>query len=123
MWTGLSNDQVFTKWKHLDPVYGIMHKSSFFDNTPLYDYLTKIKGEREIKKRLVVSAVDANSGAFIHMLPHEMNQTNNDHIISSVVGSGSIPFFFPPRNMSKFGDDYMLIDGGTGWNNNMISGI
>jgi hypothetical protein len=51
----------------LDPVYGIMHKSSFFDNTPLYDYLTKIKGEREIKKRLVTPKPWFNEKMYIIM--------------------------------------------------------
>ena len=43
--------------------------------------------------------------------------------VSSVVGSASMPFAFPPRNMSQFGEDTLLIDGGSTWNNNMISGI
>lgn len=55
----------------------------------------------------------------------KLHEYNNDKekIISSVVGSGSVPFFFPPRNMSKFGENLLLIDGGTSWNNNLVSGV
>lgn len=34
-----------------------------------------------------------------------------------------MPFIFPPRNMTEFGLDALLIDGGSTWNNNMISAI
>ena len=44
-------------------------------------------------------------------------------IVSSVVGSASVPFFFPPRDMSEFGENTLLIDGGTSWNSNLISGV
>ena len=77
---------------------------------------------KKVKKRVVVSANDANSGGYIHLPLHEMS---DDHkmITSAVVGSASIPFFFPPRDMKEFGIDAILIDGGTSWNNNLISGV
>ena len=76
---------------------------------------------KNVKKRVVVSGNDANSGSYVHLPLHEMS----DHkmITSSVVGSASIPFFFPPMDMKEFGIDAVMIDGGTSWNNNMISGI
>jgi hypothetical protein len=80
-----------------------------------------IKG-KSIHKRVIVSANDANTGNYVHMPLHEI-KGDNLQIASSVAGSASIPFMFPPRNMSQFGKDYLLIDGGTSWNNNMISGI
>lgn len=43
--------------------------------------------------------------------------------MSAVVGSASMPFIFPPRDMSKHGMKALLLDGGTSWNNNMMSGI
>ena len=44
-------------------------------------------------------------------------------IASAVAGSAAMPFIFPPMNMSKFGLDQLLMDGGTTWNNNMVSGV
>ena len=49
--------------------------------------------------------------------------TDPEQIASSVVGSASVPFFFPPRNMSKFGVQDLLVDAGFTWNLNMESGI
>jgi predicted acylesterase/phospholipase RssA len=77
-----------------------MKQAGFYDNTPLFDYLSTLLDNREVKKRLIVSANDALSGAYIHMRPHEYDTSQRDRIVSTVVGSGSIPFFFPPRNMS-----------------------
>ena len=49
--------------------------------------------------------------------------TSMEYKVSAVVGSASIPFLFPPRDMSPYGVNQLLIDGGSGWNNNMVSGI
>jgi predicted acylesterase/phospholipase RssA len=59
----------------------------------------------------------------VHINLHEIDPEDRLFIASAVVGSSSIPFMFPPRNMTQFGLDYLMIDGGTTWNNNMISGI
>lgn len=48
---------------------------------------------------------------------------SDEYIVSAVIGSASVPFFFPPRNMSKFGEPYLLMDGGSSWNTNIVSGI
>lgn len=48
---------------------------------------------------------------------------SDEYIVSAVIGSASVPFFFPPRNMSQFGEPYLLMDGGTSWNTNIVSGI
>ena len=44
-------------------------------------------------------------------------------MVSNVVGSAAVPFFFPPMNLSRFGLNNLLMDGGTTWNLNMESGI
>lgn len=44
-------------------------------------------------------------------------------IASAIMGSAAMPFVFPPMNMSKFGIDDFLMDGGTTWNNNMVTGV
>ena len=48
---------------------------------------------------------------------------SDEYIVSAVIGSASVPFFFPPRNMSQFGEPYLLMDGGSSWNTNIVSGI
>jgi len=40
-----------------------------------------------------------------------------------VKGSASVPFVFPPTDMKPFGQDVLLMDGGTTWNNNMVAAV
>lgn len=72
---------------------------------------------------MVVSANDAKTGSFVSIPLHEIDPENPLYVASAVVGSASIPFVFPPKDMTEFGLDYLLIDGSSTWNNNMISGI
>ena len=74
-----------------------------------------------VKKRVVVSANDANSGRYIPFKLHEMD--SNEAKVAAVLGSAAVPFVFPPQNMTQYGTDALLIDGGTSWNNNLLSGI
>ena len=75
-----------------------------------------------MKKHVYVSAVDSITGSYIPFSLHDESKSA-DYRVSAVVGSASMPFIFPPRNMSKFGVDALLIDGGSTWNNNMISAV
>ena len=104
MWLNLTSSGVYRSWPEAgwNPIYGLTDMAGFYDNTPLFDLLSGLFSTKKIKKRIIVSANDANSGSYVNMKLHEYD---NDHekIISSVVGSASVPFFFPPRNMSKFG--------------------
>ena len=120
-WKGLTNDQIYQVWSKLDPVYGIANEAGFFDNSPLLDYLERMIKGKKVHKRVIVSGNDANSGSYVQLPLHEMDDPKM--ITSSVVGSASIPFFFPPRDLSEFGLPYLMIDGGTSWNNNLASGV
>ena len=52
-----------------------------------------------------------------------MSYDQNKLKASAVIASASMPFIFPPLNMTEFGLPWLLIDGGSTWNNNMISGV
>ena len=75
-----------------------------------------------MKKHAFVSANDAISGVYIPFALHDPTKSEK-YRVSAVVGSASMPFVFPPRDMSEFGLNALLIDGGSTWNNNMISAI
>jgi predicted acylesterase/phospholipase RssA len=128
LWANLSNKNVYEAWagsKH-DPIYGITSEKGYINNQPLWDYLYDLFRLREVQKRAVVSAVDSKSGAYTDMNLFDepgATPTSMEYKVSSVVGSASIPFVFPPRDMTPYGIDKLLIDGGSGWNNNMVSGI
>ena len=122
LWGNLTSADIWQTWSTLNPLEGLYGEAGYLDNTPLYNYLLNLFKGKEVKKRLIVSANDANSGAYISM--HLYNSTmSNEQKVASIVGSASVPFAFPPYNMSRFGLPYLLMDGGTTWNNNMISGI
>lgn len=81
-----------------------------------------VKSKGSLKKNLVVSTVNADNGAYI---PFSLKNDSYsiEFKVSAVVGSAAMPFIFPPVHMDKFGLPYTLIDGGSSWNNNMVSGI
>lgn len=123
LWGNLTNADVWQFWDSWNPVAGITDKAGFLDNSPLHDLLVRLiesKGS-QFKKRVLVSANDAQTGAYVDFRLGDY--TDPDLIASVVVGSASVPFFFPPRNMSKYGLDHLLVDSGFTWNLNMDSAV
>jgi predicted acylesterase/phospholipase RssA len=122
LWQHLENKDIWKQWSSTDPIAGITSHAGFIDNSPLYNLIMGIyKQYGQVKKHTYVSANDAITGAYIPYALHELD--SDEQIVSAVVGSASMPFVFPPMDMSKFGQNYLLIDGGSTWNNNMISAI
>jgi len=108
LWAKLDNPSVYKSWegsKH-NPVYGITHEKGYLNNQPLWDYLYNIMNGKEIQKRLIVSAVDSITGAYIDLSLFDepgITPTPIEYKVSAVVGSASIPFLFPPRDMTPYG--------------------
>lgn len=55
--------------------------------------------------------------------PGEDDTQSSKWRASVVKGSASVPFAFPPQSMQEFGDNVLLMDGGTTWNNNMVAAV
>jgi predicted acylesterase/phospholipase RssA len=55
--------------------------------------------------------------------PGHDEEQSADWRASIVKASASVPFVFSPTSMKKFGQDLLLMDGGTTWNNNMVAAI
>lgn len=76
-----------------------------------------------IKRKIVVSCVDASTGAV-----HIFNETSSDPI-KGVMSSASIPFVFPHQVWAPFthdnptSKDLVCIDGGTAYNVNLVSAV
>ena len=68
-----------------------------------------------------MSAVDIRSGNYQSFLLNDME--DDERRVSAVMGSSSVPLFFPPRPLHTNGSDYLLMDGSTVWNSNLVSGI
>ena len=126
LWGNLTNEDVWTTWNTLDPAYPIYGEAGYLDVSPLYRYLLNIFKDNITKRRTFVSTVDAMSGSYVPFSLYDepgANKTSKEFKVCAVVGSASMPFIFPPRNMSQFGIDMQLIDGGSAWNNNMMTAI
>ena len=55
--------------------------------------------------------------------PGHDDEQSAEYRASIVKASASVPFVFSPTSMKKFGQDLLLMDGGTTWNNNMVAAI
>lgn len=71
---------------------GLASKSGVLDSTPLYNFLKDFikKYGNVIKRKFVISMVDANSGTYV-----TFDETVSDPA-RAVQSSSSIPFVFPP---------------------------
>jgi len=131
LWKNLSNSNVWRFWpeeKWYNPAEPIYGEGGYLDDTPLYEYLLDVvtKKGNISKRRTFVSACDVESGNYKAFSLYDepgAPKSSKEYKVSAVVGSASMPFIFPPRNMSEFGYPMQLMDGGSVWNNNMVTAI
>ena len=126
LWRNLTNGDIWRMWPDAghDPIYGITKKNGYLDNSPLKNLLVRLLDSHTgLKKKVIASATDVISGDYRSYRLHEFDQKNHEKIATAIAGSAAMPFVFPPQNMSKFGYDDFLMDGGTTWNNNMVTGV
>lgn len=128
LWLNLTNSDIYKSWPEskYDPAHGILFESGYYDNTPVHDLMLNLLDGMEIEKRLIVSATDVNNGHYVdfHLYDKDSDEKmSNDFKVSAVQASAAVPFMFPPKDMKPLGMDALLMDGGTTWNSNMISGI
>lgn len=116
LWLGLTTKQIYVDWP-LGILDGLLNKSGVFDNTPLLNLVTKLMQEKvSFKREIIVSAVDVNTGKLITF---DSKTTPFADYPTVVVASASIPFIFPHRDYKN----YMLIDGSTAWNTNLVDAV
>lgn len=96
LWNEMTSDQVWRFWNSSNPVAGLVSEAGLLDNTPLYNFvLNKLKEkDAQIKKRVLVSANDAQTGAYVDFSLTEFKDA--ELIASSILGSAAVPLFFPP---------------------------
>ena len=125
LWANLTNSDIWRMWPQAgwDPTYGVRDAPGYLDNSPLINMMENLIKTFGLHKKVIASATDIQNGQYVSNKLHEMDQSNHKLIASAVAGSAAMPFIFPPMNMSKFGLDQLLMDGGTTWNNNMVSGV
>jgi len=103
MWINLTNEQVYIK--NWDPVWD----KSLYNNAPLNNtvYTTIMQNGKTIKREFIIGATSLNTGELHIFDKHDM--TNAKNILDFVMGSASIPIYFPPR----FFMNNFYLDGGT----------
>ena len=60
-------------WPSWNPLHGLMYEGGLFDNSPSFDMMMKRTGGNELKKKIIVSAVDANSGRYVPILLNDLD--------------------------------------------------
>ena len=124
-WQELKEDNVWVPWKPAGVVTGILKESGALDTSALFKFVQSVWDELggQIKRKIVVSCVDASTGAY-----HLFNETSADPI-KGVVSSASIPFVFPhqiwgPNTYDNPTDKNLVcMDGGTVYNTNLVSAV
>ena len=130
LWGDLSNPDVYTTWAgaKYNPIEPIQEHTGYLNNTPLFEYLVGVMKpfNNVVKRRTLVSAVDAISGDYVSFNLYDepgAKKTSIEFKAKAVQSSASVPFLFPAANMTDYGYDLDLLDGGSAWNNNMVSAI
>lgn len=117
-WQHLHSSMVYENWK-AGKVDGLLTKTGIYNDHPLYKMMSSYFKERgqKLRRKIVVSAVDANTGTFVNM-----DETWPD-LPREIVSSSSIPVLFPDQDWRDEGLPYTMLDGGTAYGLDLVSAI
>ena len=118
-WANVTTNEVFDNWQPNGVVTGIFTKSGVFNDTPGFEWGTKIvESAGGVAHRMFEAAcVNANNGQYT-----TFNETVP--LVKAAISSSSIPAAFPYTKWSDYdGRDVICIDGGSVWNVNVPSAI
>jgi predicted acylesterase/phospholipase RssA len=73
-------------------VDSLFSKSGFLDDAPLLETVSKFVGANPLKRKLLASAVDVESG---HYIAIDFDDLKPEEYASAIVSSASVPFAFP----------------------------
>ena len=122
MCTQTTPDDTMAPWPGLlpGPVEGLLHHKGLYDESPMTDYLNEYfndpqYGFKGIEKKVVISAVDVESGLYT-----PFDETEGLENLGTIIrASASIPFAFEPTHYK----DHWYMDGGTVWNLNLENAV
>ena len=116
LWTNLHTSDVWKDWK-LGKLSGALMEPGMLDDAPLLNFLQKMTSPfTSIKRRVVMSAVNADTGEYTDFTRDNIDVWELPH---AAVSSASIPFVFPHHDW-RLGT---FMDGGTVINVNVASAI
>ena len=98
------------------PVEGLLYHKGLYDESPMTNYLNDyFTNFTDIGKKLVISAVDVESGEYTSFTEN----VGLENLGTIIRASASIPFAFEPTHFQ----DHWYMDGGTVWNVNLKDAI
>ena len=86
------------------------------DDTPLFNLITDIIGNKTFQRKMITGAVDFVTGNYIIF---DFDKLDRSEQPKAIMASASVPGAFPVTKIRNWN----LIDGGTVWNLNIVSGI
>jgi predicted acylesterase/phospholipase RssA len=116
LWETTETKDIWVEWTE-GILWGMFNESGIFDDTPLLNLLTSIISESPagIQRKMIVSTVDTLSGAYLQF----DETTPIAELPQAIISSASIPAVFPDQQYKG----YVLMDGGTTWNTNLVSAV
>ena len=117
-WSTLTTGDLYKQWNIITRAAGgIVNHSGVYNTEPLYQFIKKFFKDHggKIHRKITVSGVDVTTGNYILW-----DETASD-VPKAVVSSSSIPFIFPNQKWSDEG--YVVMDGGTVYNTNLVSAV
>jgi predicted acylesterase/phospholipase RssA len=109
-WTDAANSKLYQNWWG-GVIAGLFTAGGIYDNSPLYDFLTKeFSQHMALKRELAIGITDVLSGQYANF--EEDKLENDDTILNVLFASFAFPGFFPPAEAfdSKWFDGSAVYD-------------
>mmetsp|Transcript_3036 Transcript_3036/g.5121 ORF Transcript_3036/g.5121 Transcript_3036/m.5121 type:complete len:184 (+) Transcript_3036:307-858(+) len=116
VWGDCKGDDLWTLWD-IFGVLGGLWKQSMLDSKPLRDRIHAQFDQSTLKRPLIVSAVDLETGK--HIVFDENSMETGLDISESLISSSALPLAFQPNNVNGF----VLGDGGVYANLQLSEGV
>ena len=117
LWNSIPQYKAFQMWPD-GILEGLFFKSGIFDISPGIKWVTDQFGDRTVKKKVTMAAVDADMGTY-EQFDYNATYTQPSDLIQSAFASSSIPGVFEHIQRGNM----TLIDGGTVFNINVEGAI
>ena len=117
LWNSIPQYKAFQMWPG-GILEGLFFKSGIFDISPGIEWVTDQFGDRTVKKKVTMAAVDANMASY-EEFDYNATYTQPPDLIQSAFASSSIPGVF--EHIQR--DGMTLMDGGTVYNINVEGAI
>ena len=114
-WSNLTSADLWQFW-HGGLIDSLTRESGLIDSAPIDAFIQSVLGDKVFARKLITAAVDVASGQYVQL---DMDRLESDEWHKAILASASVPGIFPVTKLR----DWLLIDGGTCWNLNIVGAI